>query len=206
MSTPYSRWVTLFTYLMWAAIITGCEPTSLDEGLPAEASVVPLAGETSTATTTEVSEMSWADVQKEIKTLDGRVVVVNIWTNTCAVCLAEFPAYAELSRRWTEDDVVFYDINCDYDGIDDKPPAFYLPQVFELHEKHPSASRHVALTDAFIDFLDDNDIRSTPTVLVYDQSGKLVKQFDNDKAYKEEDEFHADDVGTLVEQVLKKKS
>ncbi|MEX1230524.1 MAG: TlpA disulfide reductase family protein [Planctomycetaceae bacterium] len=186
------------------AIASGCEPTPLDDDPPAKAA------ETSPASTEspeiQVAEKSWDEFEQEIGDQHGRVVVANIWTNTCAACLAEFPAYAELSRRWPQDEVVFYDINCDYDGIKDKPLAFYRPRLLKFLEEHKSDSRHVALTDPLIDFLDKNDIHSTPTVFVYDRSGKLVKQFDNHEAYKEEEEFHADDVGALIERLLEKKS
>lgn len=156
------------------------------------------------ASDTKVVEKSWDELQQEIDKLENRVVVVNIWTTTCATCVEEFPAYAALSKKWTDDKVVFYDVNCDFDGIEGKPVGYYRDKVLAVLNKQKSDLRHVALTDPFIDFLEENKIHSTPTVLVYGPSGKLVKRFDNEDAYKEEDEFGADDVAALVQKLLER--
>ncbi|MFN0198932.1 MAG: TlpA family protein disulfide reductase [Planctomycetaceae bacterium] len=183
-----------------ACILVGCgdqEPTEMT-------SIPPNITPTVEAAAIEpLVQLSWDQVRQEVKLNEGKVIVVNVWTTTCAVCLAEYPGFVELTKQYPPDKVAFFDVNCDYDGVPDKPVAYYERQVLEFLQEHPSASRHVALTDAFYPFLKANDFHSTPIVLVYDASGQLSKQFDNHDVYKEEDEFHMLDVGKRVDELLK---
>ncbi len=183
-----------------AWFIAGCGDQRPPEMTSAPAKTVPA---DEVASIEPLVELTWDQVLRDVERNRGKVVVVNIWTTTCAVCLAEYPGFVELTKQYPPDKVAFFDVNCDYDGVPNKPVAYYERQVLEFLHEHPSASRHVALTDAFLDFLKTNDFHSTPIVLIYDASGQLSKQFDNHDVHKEEDEFHMPDVSKLIEQLLK---
>jgi thiol-disulfide isomerase/thioredoxin len=148
-------------------------------------------------------ESDWAGVQTLVASHVGKIVVVDIWTTTCPACVAELPKFAALQQRFGPEKLVCISVNCDYDGVPDKPPAFYRPRVVEMLEKNAAVFPNVMLTTSLIKFLDEVALASTPAVYVYNAKGKLERRFDNDDAVREEDEFRMADVERLVESLLK---
>jgi thiol-disulfide isomerase/thioredoxin len=148
-------------------------------------------------------ETDWAGVQTLVASHVGKVVVVDIWTTTCPACVAELPKFVALQNRFGPEQVACISVNCDYDGVPDKPPAFYRPRVLEMLQKNEAVFPNAMLTTSLIKFLDEAALASTPAVYVYNAKGKLERRFDNDDAVREEDEFHMADVERLVESLLK---
>lgn len=146
--------------------------------------------------------MNWNEVQKLIARHKGKVVVVDIWTTTCPACLKKFPDFVELQKRY-KNNVACISVNCDYDGIEGKPPKFYRPHVLKFLRKQNATFDNVLLTISFLDFLNKIDLASTPAMLVYDKTGKLAKRFDNDDAATAEDEFTMKQVEQLVARLVK---
>jgi thiol-disulfide isomerase/thioredoxin len=147
---------------------------------------------------------SWKGLEKLVAAHKGKVVVVDIWTTTCGTCVEEFPKFAALRKQFPADKISLISVNCDYDGIKDKPPEFYRADVMKFLRKQNATFENVMLNIAFIDFLDQVDLSSTPAVLVYRPNGKLAKRFDNDKAEKNEDEFTIEDVKGQIAKLLVK--
>ncbi len=148
---------------------------------------------------------SWNGVQKLVRSHKGKLVVVNIWTTTCAVCVEELPKFVRLQKEYGKKKLACISVNCDYDGIKDKPPKFYRQDVVALLKKNGATFENLMLNIAFIDFLEQIDLGSTPSLLVYGRDGKLVKRFDNDDAEKIEDEFSIKDVKQLIEKLLEQR-
>ena len=145
---------------------------------------------------------SWKGLEKLVAAHKGKVVVIDIWTTTCGTCVEEFPKFAALRKQFPADKIALISVNCDYDGIKDKPPEFYRADVMKFLRKQNATFENVMLDIAFIDFLDQVDLSSTPAVLVYRPDGKLAKRFDNDDAEKIEDEFTMDDVKQKISGLL----
>ena len=144
----------------------------------------------------------WEGTQKLVAAHKGQVVVVEIWTTTCGTCVDQFPKFVDLHRKYAERGVACIAVNCDYDGIKDKPPEFYRPQVEKFLRQQQARFENVLLTLSFIDLLNKLELESTPAALVYDRKGNLVKRFDNDGVTKEVDEFTPADVEKLVGKLL----
>jgi len=157
-----------------------------------------------TKQTVNVKVRSWKSFERLVRSHKGKVVVVDIWTTTCGACLEEFPNFAALGRKYSRDQIALVSLNCDYDGVPDKPPAFYRDDVLKFLRKQRATFDNVLLDVPFIDFLDQVDLASTPAILVYAPDGRLVKRFDNDDALKIEDEYSIDDVKRLVDMLVKK--
>jgi thiol-disulfide isomerase/thioredoxin len=152
-------------------------------------------------------EASWEQVQTDIAGHRGQVVVVDVWTTTCPTCVAELPKFVALARRHPEG-VVWLTVNCDYDGIEGKPPAFYRPDVLAVLNRAGAtagATDNVMLTLPFIDFLEKLELASSPAVFVYRPDGRLAKRFDNDVATSAEEEFSLGDVERLVQELRETK-
>ena len=147
----------------------------------------------------------WPAIQKLVKQHKGQVVVLNVWTTTCGTCLEEFPKFVQMHKDFGADKLVCVSVNCDFDGIKDKPPAFYRADVMKVLLKHEAKFPNVMLDVAFIEFLEQRKLSSTPAMYVYGRDGKLAKRFDNDDAEKAEDEFTIGDVRKLIGRLLAKK-
>jgi len=148
---------------------------------------------------------NWQEVQKRVATHKGKVVVVDIWTTTCLSCVEEFPKFVALQKKYGKDKVVCISVNCDYDGIESKPPKYYREDVLKFLRKKHATFENVMLDLSFIAFLDKVKLESTPAILVYGPAAKLVKRFDNDDAKSEKDEYSMKDVQALIERLLKNK-
>ena len=151
-----------------------------------------------------VIEANWKGVQKLVAAHRGKVVVVDIWTTTCGVCLEKFPDFMAL-RKKHQGKVALISVNCDYDGIPGKPPKHYRPGVLKFLRKQNATFENVMLTVSFLGFLNAIELESTPALFVFDKSGKLVKRFDNDKAEKIADEFTMKQVAALVAKLTRQK-
>ncbi|MCH7988469.1 MAG: TlpA family protein disulfide reductase [Planctomycetes bacterium] len=147
---------------------------------------------------------NWQDVQKRVATHKGKVVVVDIWTTTCLTCVEEFPKFAALQKKYGKDKVICISLNCDYDGIESKPPKYYREKVLKFLRKQNASFENVMLNVPFLAFLDNIKLESTPAILVFGPSTKLAKRFDNDDAKSEKDDYLMEDVEALIERLLKK--
>ena len=158
-------------------------------------------GEISPATVT-VQIHDWKGVQELIRRQHGRVVVLDIWTTTCETCLEEFPRFVQLQETYPADRLVCISINCDYDGIEGKPPAYYRDDVVKFLKTSRATFQNVMLNIPFIRFLDQIELSSTPAILVYDRDGTLVRRFDNDDSNSESDDFTMQQVQTLIQTLV----
>jgi thiol-disulfide isomerase/thioredoxin len=202
----------------WAFTIavTGCGPAPSDVNslvIPGSGSpVANVSPEPAVSMTPEspappqvsLQSLDWAGVEKLIARQRGKVVLVNIWTTTCSTCTQEFPRLVALQERFGKQGLVCLAVNCDYDGIQTKPPEFYRPLVLKFLGQHPPPTGfdNVLLSVPFIEILEKLNLSSTPAVIVYGRNGELVKRFDNDQATRSEEEFTHQDVALLVEKLL----
>jgi thiol-disulfide isomerase/thioredoxin len=125
-----------------------------------------------------LTSLSWAAAQDHIARRKGQVVLVDVWTTTCPVCREHFPEFARLQRRLAGRGLVCLSLNCDYDGIPEKPPRHYAPRVREFLAEQDARFTNILLTDPLLDVLDAAGIGSTPTYLLYGRDGRLLRRFD----------------------------
>jgi len=148
--------------------------------------------------------LSWAQTEEFIRREHaGKIVLVNVWTRTCPACVAGFPDFARLQERFGRDRFACVSVNCDYDGIEGKPPEYYRAGVEKFLGEQKARIDHVLLNISLLDLLDDVGLNSTPAMFLYDPAGKLVRRFDNDSAETEADEFKITDVAAAVDRLLK---
>jgi thiol-disulfide isomerase/thioredoxin len=151
----------------------------------------------------QLVETNWKGVQKLVAAHKGQVVVIDIWTTTCAGCIKKFPEFVALQKLY-KGKIALISVNCDYDGIPGKPPKFYRADVLKFLQKQNATFENVMLNVSLLKFLDEAKLESTPAMYVYDKTGKLAKRFDNDKAEREADEFTMTQVRELVAKLIKK--
>ena len=147
--------------------------------------------------------LGWDETRELIQSeYQGRVVVVNLWTNTCPACLKGFPEFAGLQDRFDRDEFASVSLNCDYDGIPGKPPGYYRPRVVEFLKRQRTGIDHVMLSDPLLDFMEEVTLNSTPALFVFDRDGELVQRFDNDQADTADDEFTFEQIEATVRELL----
>lgn len=156
----------------------------------------------SIAANADVSTASWQQVQERVASASEPVVLVNIWTTTCPICLAHMPDLMELCRT-RQGKVHCIQVNCDYDGVPGKPPEHYRPKVVTALEERGALDvvnvDNVMMDISFLDFLDEIELNSTPAILVYDRERKLIKRFDNDDSTSDETDYTLTDVAAFVD-------
>ncbi len=145
--------------------------------------------------------LDYDQIQKLIESKRGRVVVMDAWSTSCPPCIKEFPNLVALHKKYGPDRVACISLSFDYEGIGqpedvaDKVRKFLVEQQATF-DNILSKEESDALYRKF-------KLISVPAVFVYDHHGKLVKRFHNEDAKGEADAFTYEQVGALVEELLK---
>ena len=183
-------------FLLSALICVFAVSVSAKNAVAGEAADVP--------TKVKLKDADWAAVKKFVAQQKDRVVVVDLWSTSCAPCMKEFPHLVKLQKAYGKK-IVCVSFNLDYAGIKTKPPAYYRPRVEKfLKTQKATVHNYLATVDAF-DVFEELDVFSIPVVLVYGKDGKLVRKFDESllKDGKEEAFTYKDDINPLIEKLLK---
>jgi thiol-disulfide isomerase/thioredoxin len=150
-----------------------------------------------TVDTVTLQTLSWTDAQPLFVAHPGKVVLVDVWTTTCPTCVAHFADFVALHEQLRPRDLVCISVNCDHDGIPDKPPSYYAPRVLEFLKQHDACLTNLLLADPLIDFLNAAAIEATPTYRLYGRDGKLLREFDGSV-----EEFTFDQVAQAVKSAV----
>jgi thiol-disulfide isomerase/thioredoxin len=121
---------------------------------------------------------SWEDTQKIIAAHQGKIVILDLWSTYCPPCIAELPGLGQLQQRY-KDDVVCLSLNCNFNGIGS--PEDERDAILKVLDGTKPVSQHLVSSDPDEQLYAKVGIASIPVVQVYDRSGKLRKQFDNEK-------------------------
>lgn len=149
-----------------------------DEGTTDDTSaIVDVAGATKSLPELKIELIDFEGLQSVVKEHSGKIVVVDVWSNSCLPCMKEFHNLVELSQRHP-DQVVCVSMNVNYIGLKSKPPESSLPKVREfLESENASSVINFISSEADSDVLSKYEVDSMPAVIVYDPSGKIVAKF-----------------------------
>jgi thiol-disulfide isomerase/thioredoxin len=179
-------------------VVSGCLGPASPENSGATP-VLPQAPE-SAAPTVEIS--SWDQTQKRREEFRGKVVVLDVWSTYCDPCIREFPNLVALQKRFG-DKVRCISFDTDYSGAVREPPESFRKLVLAFLSKH-GADRllNVISNDPNEDLYNKLHFGGPPAVFVYDQTGKLVKRFDNSRTPEIPEFTYQRDIVPLVEKLL----
>lgn len=101
------------------------------------------------------------------KSLRGKVVMVNFWATSCTTCIKEMPQMVETYNKYKGSGLEFVAVAMSYD-----PPNYVLnyAQTRNLPFK-------VALDVQGILAKSFGDIKLTPTTIVIDKDGNIIKRY-----------------------------
>jgi thiol-disulfide isomerase/thioredoxin len=144
---------------------------------------------------------TWEEVEQQVATHAGKVVVLDLWSTSCQPCIREFPNLVALHKKFP-DRVVCMSVNSDYFGTKSKPPEYFVERVTTFLTEQNATFDNYLCSVSSDELYAQLNLASIPAVLVYGTDGKLVNRFDNDEG-KYGDEFtYPDHVIPLVEQLL----
>ncbi|MDA1015241.1 MAG: TlpA disulfide reductase family protein [Planctomycetota bacterium] len=144
---------------------------------------------------------TWADTEKFIAAQKGKVVVVDLWATYCVPCKKEFPGLVKLHQELGAK-VVCVSFSLDYEGLADTPVEKSKENALKFLNKMNATFHNVICSTPPDEFYDDQNVASIPVVRVYDQTGKLAKQFDVDAGT---DFSYEKDIRPLVDSLVAEK-
>lgn len=151
----------------------------------------------------ELQPGTWKDVKALVAKHKGKIVVVDVWSTSCAPCMQEFPGLVKLQQDNPER-VVCVSFNVDYVGIKSKPADFYRPRVEAFLKKQQAEFVNFLCTDESDKFFAEQELSSIPAVYVFGTDGGLAKRFDESllQEGREEAFTYAADIVPYVKQQL----
>lgn len=117
-----------------------------------------------------------AQIMSAIEKHKGKIVVLDVWSNSCIPCMREFPHLVEISNRWPEL-VRCVSLNVDYIGLKSKPPETYTPKVEAFVAKQKALFENFQSKESDESIFSKFKLDSIPGILVFDREGKLHAKF-----------------------------
>jgi thiol-disulfide isomerase/thioredoxin len=105
--------------------------------------------------------------KRELASLKGNVVVIDVWATWCAPCLDRFPHIVDLSHRYQNQGVAV--VSMSVDDREDKR-AVELARRFLLEQK--AAFRNYLMDENILDAFEKLGVQGIPAVLIYDRAGR----------------------------------
>jgi thiol-disulfide isomerase/thioredoxin len=188
---------TVFLHLVLSLLLVLSHKASV-----AQSAEPPQNTETSaTANKAVVQLVNWEEAEAMIAAQKGKIVVVDFWSTWCEPCVKEFPHFTALQKQ-LPNDVVCISLNCNFIGDDALEEE--RGNVLEFLAKHPSSAKHLMSNIGDEELYKKAGISSVPVARVFDRSGKLHTQFDNDKNLYGKDGFQYEKhIVPLVEMLVK---
>ena len=143
------------------------------------------------ATLVPVTFEAW---EQELRSMEGQIVVVDMWATWCLPCIERFPHMVKLASQYAERGVRF--VSLCLDDRDDED-AIELAQRFltEQRAEFPNFLMDEVVTRAF----DKLDLLGIPAVFIYGPEGGLLHRLTGDDPNQQ---FTEADVESAIEELL----
>lgn len=105
--------------------------------------------------------------QRELASMRGKIVVVDLWATWCVPCVARFPKMLEMARRWQPKGVTFVSLS-----LDDKNEPGSYDHVLKFLKDHDARIPNYMMNEVLPDAFDKLNLNSVPAVIIYDAAGK----------------------------------
>lgn len=138
-----------------------------------------------------VSFTAWESQRKEFV---PKIVVVDLWATWCTPCLERFPHMVEMHNRYKDKGVLFVSLS-----LDDREDASSIEFARTFLKQQNAYFPNFLLDENIIDGFDKIGIQTVPAVNVYDRSGKLVRELNNNNP---NDQFTDEDIERVVVELL----
>lgn len=156
------KYFCLFTFAF--LLVSACRPPAA----PVSVSNQPISGR-NLPPSKNMEEMSWMSLDgntRQLKDLQGNVVILDFWATFCPPCIEGIPHFVDLQKKHKDLQVIGLNVG----GEEDKPKIDGFIKRFNIN--YPIAIPENELTN--IIFQGDDTI---PQTAIFDKQGKLVKKF-----------------------------
>ncbi|MEZ6136630.1 MAG: TlpA disulfide reductase family protein [Pirellulaceae bacterium] len=138
--------------------------------------------QTSSETAINVEVIDADELQQRVQKHVGKIVVLDIWSNSCPPCMEEFHNLVDLSQKYP-DQVVAMSFNVNYIGLKKSPPESTLPEVTDFLASKNALSVHNFLSSTQdSDVLEKYEVDSIPAIIIYDASGRVAAKLTDSSA------------------------
>lgn len=153
-------------------------------------------GATVTEETVEVSltPVTFEQWQQELASLEGRIVVVDMWATWCVPCVERFPKMVELYHEYSSRGVTFVSI-C----MDDREDAEAVAYAHEFLGKQKATFANYLMDEIVTEGFVKLDLLGIPAVYVYAPDGERRYRLTADDPY---NQFTDEDVETAIQELL----
>ena len=186
---------TLAAACLVSAFLIGCSEPVQQVAPPADDTEIP------EKQSVEASISSWQDITSAIASHEGKVVVVDLWSTTCAPCRREFPGLVKLHEQHAGK-VACISVSLDYYGDTNEPPESFQAAVSQFLTEQRADFENFICSDASDEVLAKLEATAVPVVLIYGQDGELLQMFEDDGSFGDEGFTYHDHVAPLVVQSL----
>lgn len=140
----------------------------------------------------KLDAVRYADLAAEIRGLNGRVVLVDVWGTFCPPCQEKFPGVVALHEKYGRRGLAVVSVSVD---PPDDPAS--KPAALAFLTKQRATFRNVLLTDPAEVWLAKWKIDGPPLLFLFDRAGKLAGKW--------EGKFDLAAVGRRVAEVVEEK-
>jgi len=142
----------------------------------------------------ELKIVKYPELIAAVKAQRGKVVVVDVWANTCLPCKREFPNLVKLYQEYAMGGLACMSVTVD-------PPENREAALKFLKNKGAGFANYLLDEDAAL-WQEKWNVKGVPVVFVFDRAGKRAAKFDNDDPKKQ---FTYADVRSLAVKLLEEK-
>ncbi len=201
-----SRLLNMFAGVLLCTVGSQAPPVSPGPTTATASASTAAVDEAAASASVELTAGTWKDVEALVARHRGKVVVIDVWSTSCAPCMQEFPGLVKLHQEHARD-VVCISFNVDYAGIPNKPADFYRPRVETFLKKQKASFVNLLSTQDSDAFFAARELSSIPAVYVYGRDGQLAKRFDDSllQEGKEEAFTYAADIAPFVKKLVQAK-
>ena len=123
-------------------------------------------------------DVSFTNLQGEkvsLKSLRGKVVMINFWATSCTTCVGEMPKMIETYNKYKAQGLDFVAVAMSYD------PPNYVVNFAETRSLpfQVALDTNDKLAQSF------GDVKLTPTTFVIDKKGNIIKRYVGEPAFAE---------------------
>lgn len=145
-----------------------------------------------------LTPVTFEEWQRELASMEGEIVVVDLWATWCAPCIERFPKMVEMSDRYADRGVRFVSLS-----LDDRDDDSTVSQVRQfLRESDVSHMANYLMDEIIPDAFEKLDLLGIPAVFVYDGDGNLRYRLTGDDP---RNQFTEEDVKDAVEELLRER-
>jgi thiol-disulfide isomerase/thioredoxin len=117
--------------------------------------------------------VSYADLAAEVKVLEGKLVLVDVWGSFCAPCKEKFPHVVALHARYATRGLIVVSVSVD---PPDDADARTAARDFLIRQR--ATFRNVLLTDKAEVWQAKWKIDGPPLLFLFDKQGRLAARWD----------------------------